>query len=85
MSCNGKRKKNLKKGGGSRGPSSSIYYIPLIFPWSWSFPALLGPEFALPLFFQLVFRGRTCYVDSQVCVPGVATPLPLGARLSGSC
>ena len=36
---------SFKKG----GPSISIYYVPSIFPWSWSFPAPLGPELAPPL------------------------------------
>ena len=50
-----KGKKNLK-----RGPSSSIYYESLDFPWS--IPLLLDQELALPLSFQLVFwwRGLLC-------------------------
>ena len=47
--------KGKKRGG---GPSSFVYYFPLIFSQTWSFPELLGQEFALPLFFQLVFWGR---------------------------
>ena len=54
MSHNGKREKGREK----KGPSSSIYYFPLIFPWSWSFPVLLSKELALPFYFQVVFWGR---------------------------
>ena len=57
MSCTGKRKKEKTLGGVASG---STYCKSLDFPWS--FPALPGPELALPLSFQLVFwgRGRLC-------------------------
>ena len=75
------KEKKKKKGG---VPSSSIYCKFLDFPWS--FPVLLGPELALPLSFQLVFWGRGCCADSQVCVPEEMPPCPaLGAGPSGSC
>ena len=47
-----------------------------VFPQSWSFPTLLGQELALPLSFQLVFWGRSCRADSQVCAPGEDVPPP---------
>ena len=50
--------KGKKKKG--QGPSSSIYYSALIFPWSWSFPVLLGQELALLLSFQQVSGGGAC-------------------------
>ena len=75
-----KGKKKFKEG----KPSRSIYYIPLIFPWSWSFPALLGQEHS-SLFFQLVFWGRGAMLILRcVYLVEMQRPLP-GARLSGSC
>ena len=64
-SCTGKRKKKI---GGV--PSGFICCKSLDFPWS--FPALLHQELALPLSYQLVFWGRGCCADSQVCAPGGA-------------
>ena len=84
MSLMEKGKKNLQK-----GPSNCIYYFPLIFLWSWSFPVLLGPELALTVSFQLVSGGGACCADSHVYVPvGAAPTLPpprqCWCRLSGS-
>ena len=66
-----------KKGGIS---SSSIYYKSFDFPWS--FPALLGQELALPLFFQLVFwqRGLLCWFSDK-CIWG-SCPAPCRVPVS---
>ena len=62
---------SFKKG----GPCISIYYVPSIFPWSWSFPAPRGPELAPPCPSSW-FRGGACRADSQVRAPGGDAPPP---------
>ena len=60
------KRKNKKEG----YPLVLYTVNPSGFPWS--FPVLLSQELALLLSFQLVFSGRGCCADSQVCAPGGA-------------
>ena len=50
-----------------------------IFPQSWSFPALLGQELALPLSFQLVSGGGAAVLTLR-CVHLGEMPCPCQAQ-----